>query len=214
MSESWLAPKPHCSCSQPLATIVLKSAIRYRKSISFTSTRDIELVNRELLEITKAKLEKLKPSSLKQNGNILIYTGGILRFVWNWNLLNPISEGLIQIESQKNKLIVKYEIQFVEIFVISIFTAILACFIVDNIFAKLIVPLASIFWIFGMPVGITIYRYNRFIKRIISKQVEEDTPQLSIEQEQWISDPTKCDACGHHIEQTDMFCPDCGITLD
>ena len=78
----------------------------------------------------------------------------------------------------------------------------------------MIVPLASIFWIFGIPVGITIYRYNRFIKRIISKQVEEDTSQLSIEQEQWISDPTKCDACGHHIEQTDMFCPDCGITLD
>jgi hypothetical protein len=191
----------------------MKSAIKYRNSISFSSPRDIQDVKLEFQELIKAKLEKLKPASLQQTEDGLIYTGGIFRFVWNWNLLYPISKGHILVETCENKLIVKYEIQFLELFAISIITAVAACFVVDNIFAKIVVAIVSVIWLFGVNAGITIFRYNRFIKGTISKILENDPPQISKEQEQWISNIAKCDACGYNIKRTDKICPDCGISL-
>ncbi|WP_369411858.1 zinc ribbon domain-containing protein [Chryseolinea lacunae] len=42
---------------------------------------------------------------------------------------------------------------------------------------------------------------------------EHEPPTVSKEQQAWISDAARCDACGHAIEPRDKICPDCGIRL-
>ncbi len=39
------------------------------------------------------------------------------------------------------------------------------------------------------------------------------TEDMSIEQQDWLSDLEKCSACGYNISEYDLNCPDCGIML-
>ncbi len=194
----------------------MMNLMRYRNSVAINSNRDIEVVKLEFLGLIKSNLERLEPTELKQKGDTLVYSAGIFRLVsvyWTWNLLTHISEGQIQVRKNGDTLCVNYEIQFTGLFVISLLKSLASLVIVEDFLFKFIVSLLVIIWLYGGNAGLTILRYKRFIKRTISEVLEDDAPQISKLQEEWISDSTKCDACGYMINHNDKVCPDCGISL-
>jgi uncharacterized OB-fold protein len=62
-------------------------------------------------------------------------------------------------------------------------------------------------------VSICILRYKHFIKKTITEYLEKDIPSLTKEQEEWIADDSKCDACGAHLKPSDKYCQKCGLLV-
>lgn len=185
----------------------------YQNSISFCTTKDPQIVKYEIFERFQMKLENLKASSIKSDEDSISYKVDLIRFVHNWNLLNPISDGDIRIETYENKINVKYQIKFTDLFVISCLMAFASILIPVILIAKIIIPLVIFLIFYGLNVLICILRYQHFIKKTISKVLEKDIPLISIEQEEWIADNSKCDACGASLNPTDKYCQSCGLLV-
>ncbi|MBI3233678.1 MAG: hypothetical protein HYZ42_06495 [Bacteroidetes bacterium] len=184
----------------------------YTKQFSFKTNRNINEVKEETILYIYERLNSSKPSTIERKEDHIYFYGGVFRFVWNWNLLNAISKGHIYLKQDHN-ISITYTIKFTEIFIISFAFSLSSLFIVQGLIAKLTVPLILFFWAYSVNILITIFRFNKFIRKCINNIIKNDSPEISVEQTQWINDPNRCAACGYPIKQEDIDCPDCGIKL-
>jgi len=186
--------------------------IEYNKQQSFKSKRDLEKVKEETINHIYERLNSYKPSSLERKEDHIYFYGGMFRLVWNWNLLIAISKGHISIKKDDG-LSITYKIQFIEIFIYSLIISLISLFIVGDIIAMLTIPVLIFFITYGLNAMITIFRFNKFIKKCIKHILANDPTEISVEQDQWLNDPNRCAACGYPIKPEDIDCPDCGIKL-
>lgn len=129
-------------------------------------------------------------------------------------MCDNVSEGEIRIERKGQILIVHYIIKFYELAALSVIPAIGAFVITDSIWEKLIGVLFVVCIFYGANVLITILRYRRFVKNTVQDWLSEKKPMLiSEDQQEWIKNTNKCDACGCAIADIDVECPDCGLRL-
>lgn len=189
--------------------------LTYSNSFSVTTTRNAEDFVGEAMVLLWEKLRNEKAYNLRRQGDTIKFSGGIFRSVWtSWNLLNGITNGYIEFTRDGRKIWVQYNINFTELFVISLFFTTVIFFMTDRsllIRVSLFLLYNTLF--FGVNAGLSLLQYNRFMKASIATVLENDPPVISREQQTWITDESKCDACGHEIFSTDKTCPDCGITL-
>ncbi len=193
----------------------MKNITKYKNSAYFTTINDPQIVKNGLFKSFQSKLENLKASTINQEESYISYTVEVFRFVSNWNLLSPISDGYIEIEPIKNKIVVNYQIRFNDLFFIACFMA-FASFIVsfnvsDTIFDKILFPCIMFLLYYGLNVLICILRYQHFIKKTIACVIEKEKPLFTKEQEVWIADDSKCDGCGAPLKPTDKYCQACGL---
>jgi hypothetical protein len=191
----------------------MNSIVEYSNSLSLTTDSHDDLVQ-DALTVFEEKLKNFKPRTIKKVHNRLFYTAGVMRLVFNSNLLYGISEGEINIEKKEQTLIVHYVIRFYELLALSVIPAVGALVIMDSILEKVIGISLVITVSYGANVLITILRYKRFIKTTVTAWLNEKKPvTIGEEQQEWITNLNKCDACGHVISDTDINCPDCGLSL-
>lgn len=126
----------------------------------------------ELVSNISAGLVKVKPSKLKVVGNEIEFSGGIFRFVWNTNILVPVSSGKIVVEKTGDLFAVTYELKFLEILLFA--STIIPLFFGPVLFTKESIQwyfkigflVFAWLWLFGMNYLITIIRFPGFIKKI------------------------------------------------
>jgi hypothetical protein len=187
--------------------------LEYSNSISFTSHSNDDDV-KEAVQVLTKRIKSSSPRTIKQAQSKIFYTAGVMRLVLNANLLYGITEGEIEVEKNDRTLVVHYVIRFYESFALSVIPAIGALVLIDTILGKI----AGVFFVLGVIYGgnvlISILRYKRFIKNTIKDWLLEKKPvEISEEQKDWMSDQSKCDACGHPVSLNDTECPDCGLSL-
>ena len=62
-------------------------------------------------------LDKLKANNIEIiNNRKVTFTGGIFRFVWNWNPLIPIDKGILKVGKKNDEALILYKISFVQMF--------------------------------------------------------------------------------------------------
>jgi hypothetical protein len=191
----------------------MKNLVEYSNSVSFTIDSDKDVVQ-EAVEIFSERISALKPRTIRQTGNKVFYTAGVMRLVLNANLLYGISEGELRIEQRNQILIVHYVIRFYELIALSVIPAVGALVIIDSIMGKAIGILLVLCVSYGANVLLTILRYKRFIKTTVTEWLsEKNSVPMSEEQKEWIENLNKCNACGFVISVADKECPDCGLRL-
>lgn len=168
----------------------------------------------EAVHVFEEKIKTFKPRTIKRTSDKIFYTAGIMRLVLNSNILYGISEGEIRIEKKELKLIVHFVIRFYELIALSVIPIVGALVLMDSIQDKLIGVLLVICVSYGASAFLTIVRYKRFVRRTMEDWLSQKKPiSISEVQKAWIQDANKCDACGYSISDTDVKCPDCGLTL-
>jgi hypothetical protein len=191
----------------------MKGLVEYSNSISIETESSDNLVP-EALHVFEKRVKEFRPKTIKKTTDKIFYTGGVMRFVLNVNLLYCISEGEIRVESSQQTLFVHYVIKFYELVALSVIPAVGALVVMDSILEKVIGVLLVVFVSYGANALITILRYRRFVRKTLEDWLSERKPiSISKDQKEWIDDSSKCDACGCIISDKDVECPDCGLRL-
>jgi len=128
-----------------------------------------------LLKNIESSLKKADAINIQKYQNYIVFSGGIFRFWlwnWSWNSIVGVSRGIIAVEKDKDKLILKYHLNFrgmlmvVSVLVFGFFGAL----ILENqsfSFAYKIALLGSFWiWIFGGSYLITIRRFPSLLKKM------------------------------------------------
>lgn len=75
-------------------------------------------------------LEAAKASSLHRDGDTITFRGGMFRLVSNWNVLGPVSHGVIKVSATPT-ITVQYSLSSIELLVVATLQALLAGFCVS-----------------------------------------------------------------------------------
>ncbi len=144
---------------------------------------------------------------LKAQNNTLFFKSrkSLLNFFYNVEL---------DINVKKNKIIIDYKINLLEVIIISIFL-----FVFIPFFSKLSL---NGFFIFSVIIILIFYLanvifmshqlYQYINKSLIVNKIIDDI-KISTEQQNWINNPDKCPACGCDINKDTLYCPDCGLKI-
>jgi hypothetical protein len=125
-----------------------------------------------LLNSIVLSLKNVKAINIHNDRNHITFSGGILRFVMNWNILVAVSSGKITVDKGNDKLCLKYSLKFTEMFIIV--TAAVLGFLGPVIWqasnltfsAKVGILAVAWSWLFGGNYFITIFRFPNFIKKM------------------------------------------------
>ena len=140
----------------------------YQKSIKIQNSDkaiDDSILAKEIVK----NLEKVRARNIEIIGNRITFTGGLFRFVTNWNILVPITRGEIRID--RTNQCVQYTLNFSQLIIIGTIMVIAAgIFAISNgapaSFLLFTLPFIWI-WLVGMNLIIGIPRFNALIRSII-----------------------------------------------
>lgn len=90
---------------------------------SYTSKVEVQFDNvnhtpDNLLSNIISALKKVKVRNIQADQNCVSFSGGIFRFVINWNILVAVSRGEIVVDKINDKLLLNYHLRFTEMLVI------------------------------------------------------------------------------------------------
>lgn len=191
----------------------MNGLVKYSSSFSFATESNDDLVQ-EAAQVFEKRIKTFNPRTIKRTSDKIFYTAGVLRLVWNTNLLYGISEGEIRIAKEEQTLLIHFVIKFHELLALSVVPIFGAFVIMDSIPEKGIAFLLVVCITYAANVLMTILRYRRFVKRTMEDWLAEKRQvPISEVQKQWMRDTNKCDACGYSISVMDLVCPDCGLRL-
>jgi hypothetical protein len=71
-----------------------------------------------LLRSTRV-LQQVRARDITIDGQRISFIGGVFRFVWNWNILEPIGYGHIDLNETDDSFVVSYYVSFRQLFVIA-----------------------------------------------------------------------------------------------
>ena len=107
------------------------------------------------------------------NGNRVAFTGGLFRFVSNWNILVPITRGYVETNEIGDELIVSYSINFHQLLaMMSIFIVVVLSFLAigeEPIGIEYAIPVFIYLFVFGLNYLLTIIRFPAFVKQVLKR---------------------------------------------
>jgi len=116
-------------------------------------------------------------TALRRESNGLQFGGTAFRLVSNWNVLVPISTGIIEVRSRNDGIIVWYRLRFtwVLVAVTLLVTGLFAPIAVASnapMAGRLIFPVVGWLWLFGGNFVLTRWRFPRFLTRSLLHAAE------------------------------------------
>lgn len=130
--------------------------------ISRLQDNDVNLV----LNRVEQELAAVRATNVSRTANRITFTGGIFRFVSNWNLLVPIGYGEIEVLPD----CVKYTFSCTQMLVATtVMVCIMGAFILFSAPVSafsLITPVIIWLWLFGMNYLISAVRLPAFVRKI------------------------------------------------
>jgi hypothetical protein len=145
--------------------------------LTWTSTVDFhdEIDTAELAAHLARSLNKARAGSVVVQGNCVMFTGGVFRWVDNWNILVPFGSGKLDISPGDGH--IRYCLNFRQLVVAT--TALVGLMVLALLAVRLWQPLLFIpvgwLWVVGGNLMLGIPRFERFLRDRIST-----APRLSI----------------------------------
>ena len=128
----------------------------------------------QALNRLESALAEARPASIRRDSSGLRFRGGPFRLVSNWNILLPISTGVLEVSPREDGVNVRYRVTFTEMLVI-------VTLMVGGIFGPVVVRSAKLpmqgrlgillfawSWLFGANFALTWWRLPRFLVRTLS----------------------------------------------
>jgi hypothetical protein len=130
----------------------------------------------EAIDRLEDALAKEKPAALSRDGRGLRFQGGAFRLVCNWNILVPISAGVLDVSPSEHGVNVSYRVTFTQMLVA---VTLMVAFFMGPAVAMatpkmsppgaLCVLLVMWSWLFGFNFVLTGWRLPRFLVRALSR---------------------------------------------
>ena len=123
------------------------------------------------------ELKLVKAHDIVRHNNQLSFTGRILNFGSNWNILTQIDKGFIKVSPSADGIVILYKISFR---VLLVLVSLLLVVGLGSIFAskggavfsltgKIAVSIVAWLWLFGMNWLIAVIRFPAFIERVVKQ---------------------------------------------
>jgi hypothetical protein len=148
----------------------------YRNEIEIThiDASKLAVFQEQVLIKASEELRRVKGREIKIEDNKVSFSGGLFRFVDNWNILAQIGSGQIEVVSSPKGLAVTYLISFKQLFLLGTILIFIAGI---SMFPKMSMPtVQKVFFLFAIwlfLVGgnwlIAMIRFPGFVKSIIRK---------------------------------------------
>jgi hypothetical protein len=147
-----------------------------------TSISHVNLKVDELIGNICFGLKKNNSSNVNVSGTTITFDGNLFNSLSNWNVLSMVNDGEIVVNKNDGKVDIKYRVNFVYSFVLSIvIVAIVAVLIFlssvisrdDNILQNIYYIPAVWLIIFGINYMLTIVRLPSFIQRMAKSSVKQ-----------------------------------------
>ena len=125
-----------------------------------------------IVSLLSRRIKAEIPRSFSSNLQQITFSGGVFRFVGNWNLLIWITYGVIDFMPVNDKLLISYKLSFLELFLWTSFgTALLGFCVFSSEFTLQNFSLVAAMWIwFFVPAYImTAVRFHNIIKWALGK---------------------------------------------
>lgn len=122
-----------------------------------------------IINTLAVRIEAEKPSRFNVSENQITFSGGMFRFVPNWNLLICIDDGVIDFVQDNQKIFVSYKFWFLVLFSFASFVAFLfgvAIFPSGFTMQNVVVAAGTWLWFFGVNFIITIIRFEMLIRSV------------------------------------------------
>lgn len=145
-----------------------RGEVRWRSKVSL---RGEHLQHAVLHELVRA-LAGAKGTPIV-HGNRISFTGGMFRFVPNWNILVPITHGSLEVTLVDDTVVVSYYLNFKQQLVLASMIALISLSFLaastEPLAVRIGFPAFIWVWTCGLSYVITIPRFSRFIKRAIQR---------------------------------------------
>ena len=148
----------------------------YRGEIKFSdfAVENSDNFQQQFLTKMAQELELVKAHNIVRLDNQLSFTGRILSFGSNWNVLTQIDKGYIEVSPSADGIVILYKISFR---VLLILVSLLLVIGLGSIFAskggavfsltgKIAISIVAWLWLFGMNWLIAVIRFPAFIERV------------------------------------------------
>lgn len=125
-----------------------------------------------VVEALADALRHERPKALTATADGVSFRGGVLRPVLNTNLLVPITRGRIEVASEDSTLVVRYELKFTEIVILSTLLVAWMAVLISRTHGALLAALAFVgLWTFmvGGNRALARSRFQSLVKRSIRK---------------------------------------------
>ena len=150
----------------------------YTDQINFPIIDKPENEKAKILFQLKRHLQEEKADDNKWVENIISFSGGIFRFVSNWNPLIFISKGEIEILEENHQIIVVFHLFLLQVLTVSTLTAaFLGLMILPfplNSLIKILVIVGGWLWFVGLNYILAISRFHKLIHKAWTKAYQFD----------------------------------------
>jgi hypothetical protein len=131
---------------------------------------------RALCDATARWLRDSRAKTVTETSHAVSFTAGISRSGWNWDVLLPISRGIVEFEHGSSTIRVKYQLWFTELMVVATTMVTLLCGL-PLLAARNLTTLEALtlfvgmwLWLCGGNYVIAWYRISRTLRRIVREQ--------------------------------------------
>ena len=157
----------------------LSDSMPFPISVSGVVTVRVVTVEAALDQLERA-LALQKASALQRQGNEVHFRGGAFRWVSNWNVLVPISKGVLHVQPRDDGVSIFYRVTFSEMLIAV--TVMMAVFVgpVVAFSSRVPVPgrigviLIGWSWLFGGNFALAWWRLPRFLRRSLQPKRASD----------------------------------------
>lgn len=129
-------------------------------------------LQREVLHALATALGEAKGTATVQDATVS-FTGGLVRFVSNVNILVPITHGHLEVTLVDNIVVVAYYLNFQQLLVLvsmfALFVFSLSVNAAEPLVVRLGFPVLLWLWAFGLNYVITVLRFPAFVKRALER---------------------------------------------
>lgn len=129
-----------------------------------------------IVQAYREELQRLKAKDIESGSDFISFKGSTFRFVFNWNLLVPISKGVLKISKEGANVSVRYYIEYTDLLILSTLIVLLmgGIFMLASgadVKEGLLFVVASWLWLFGGNLIITMFRFPAFIRKTLNRHL-------------------------------------------
>lgn len=137
------------------------------------TVRDVTV--EQAIDRLEGALAQAKAGALRREGSAVQFRGGVFRIVSSWNVLVPISNGVVEVSPNPNGISVSYRVSFMQMLIVA--TLMVGVFVGPFVMAA---PNVSVtgglgilavvwLWLFGANFALTRFRWPAFLVRSLSR---------------------------------------------
>jgi len=103
--------------------------LSYTSQVKIKSSVDEPIFVFYYFKLFKRQLDKAYIKNISEKANTCIYKGTPFRFSWNgWNKFNGVTSGKVTLKKQGNEILLNYQLNFYEVFVLCLIFMIIPTF--------------------------------------------------------------------------------------